>query len=421
MSTPNKSGSRTVTVFLKVQPEDIKSFRDPNQLGRRRFVLQIPVEEIAKASIEFGPNPRNQDMGTRVVEAIQDTLVSRPGWFQYANKGILVNAQDAEYDNKTGELRLELERDLKNPWGDSLGGNMDGGHTQAVIIQKIKDELWQNFEDPREKQWVNVEVLTGVLFEDLSFIAGARNTSVSVKDLSLAVLNDELDWLIAEFDKDGSNQRIAWRQFAPDRDVTGEEVLAYLSLLNPEVTDKTRCYVGAGSLIKGLRSGGSQPTPMMLGLRNSVQGKAVKWMRLVDYLHCSMEEWWKQSKSDQGENGRFGGLCGVQLSNKKKPHPLVFLRRTQNYRVAKSWLMPIAYGFTIAFQQEQEENLLFELADHVGPKLIENIYDITLSEKKNLNAVGKNKSAWTSSMALVDAAYMRLKYEPSSKLRKNLL
>jgi hypothetical protein len=36
---------------------------------------------------------------------------------------------------------------------DGLGGNMDGGHTQAVIIEKIKKELWQNFEDPKEKQW----------------------------------------------------------------------------------------------------------------------------------------------------------------------------------------------------------------------------------------------------------------------------
>ncbi|HXC98162.1 MAG TPA: AIPR family protein [Verrucomicrobiae bacterium] len=418
MNTPNKTGSRNVTISIKVQPEDIKSFRDPNQLGRKRFVLQVPVEEIARASIEFGPNPRNQDMGTRVVEAIQDTLISRPAWFQYANKGILMNAQDAEYDNKTGELRLELDRDMKNPWGDSLGGNMDGGHTQAVIIQKIKVELWQNFEDPKERQWVNLEVLTGVPFEELSFIAGARNTSVSVKDLSLAVLNDELDWLIQEFEKDGTNQRIAWRQFAPERDVTGEEVLAYLSLLNPAVTDKTRCYVGAGSLIKGLRSGGSQPTPMMAELKTAVQGKAAKWMRLVDYVHNSMEEWWKQNKSDQGENGRFGGLCGVQLSNKKNPHQLVFLRRTQNYRVAKSWLMPIVYGFTIAFQQEQDENFLYKLADSIGPKLMENIYDITISEKKNLNAVGKNKSAWTSSMALVDAAYMRLKYEPGSAQKR---
>lgn len=417
MNTPNKSGSRSVTISIKVQPEDIKSFRDPNQLGRKRFVLQVPVEEIAKASIEFGPNPRNQDMGTRVVEAIEDTLVSRPAWFQYANKGILINAQEAEYDNKPGELRMVLERDQKNPWGDSLGGNMDGGHTQAVIIQKIKEGLWQNFEDIKEKQWVNLEVLTGIQFEDLSFIAGARNTSVSVKDLSLAVLNDELDWLISEFEKAGINQRIAWRQFAPERDITGEEVLAYLSLLNPEVTDKTRCYVGAGSLIKGLRSGSNQPTQMMQGLKNAVQGRAVKWMRLVDYLHNSMEEWWKQHKNDQDEGARFGGLCGVQLC-KKNPHQLIFLKRTQNYRAAKSWLMPITYGFTIAFQQEQDENFLFKLADTVGPKLVENIYDITESEHRNLNAVGKNKSAWTSSMALVDAAHMRIKFEQLSQGKK---
>jgi len=417
MSTPNKSGSRDVTISIKVQPEDIKSFRDPNQLGRKRFVLQIPVEEIAKASIEFGPNPRNQDMGTRVVEAIEDTLVSRPAWFQYANKGILINAQEAEYDNKNGELRLVLERDLKNAWGDSLGGNMDGGHTQAVIIQKIKTELWQNFEDAKEKQWVNVEVLTGIQFEELSFIAGARNTSVSVKDLSLAVLNDELDWLIDEFEKEGVNQRIAWRQFADNCDITGEEVLAYLSLLNPEVTDKTRCYVGAGSLIKQLRSGGSHPTPTMQGLKNAVNGKAVRWMRLIDYIHNSLEEWWKQHKSDQGEDAKFGKLCGVQMA-KRNPHPLVFLRRTQGYRVAKSWLMPIAYGFTIAFQQEKDEKFLYKLADSVGPKLIGNIYDITESEHLNLNAVGKNKSAWTSSLALVDAAYMRSKFEQLSSQRR---
>lgn len=412
MTNLTQKGSRNVAVSIKVHPDDIKSFRDPNQLGRKRYVLQVPVEEIAKANIEFGPNPRNQDMGTRVVEAIQDTLVSRPSWFQYANKGILINAQSAEYDNKAQEFRFILDRDSAKPWGDSLGGNMDGGHSQAVIIQKIRDDLWKNFDDPREKQWVNVEVLTGINFEDLSFICGARNTSVQVKDLSLAVLNDELDWLINEFEKSGVKNQIGWRQFA-ECEITGEEVLAYLSLLNPEIPDKTRCYVSPGSLIKGLRSGAQKPTPMMQGLKNAVSSRAFGWMRLIDYLHNSVESWWKENKSNQGENARFGGLCGVQRCE-KKPHLLVFLNRTQKYRVAKPWLMPIAYGFTIAFQQEQDEKMLFKLADSVGPKLMGNIYDITESEKLNLNAVGKNKSAWTSSLALVDAAYMRLKFEQLS-------
>jgi hypothetical protein len=130
-----------------------------------------------------------------------------------------------------------------------------------------------------------------------------------------------------------------------------------------------------------------------------------------------MEDWWKGHKSDLGEGAKFTNLCGVQ-SSKRNPHPLVFLRRTQNYRVAKSWLMPIAYGFTIAFQQESDEKILHKLADSVGPKLMENIYDITVSEKLNLNAVGKNKSAWTSSLALVDASYMRWKYEQLTEKKR---
>ena len=82
------------------------------------------IDEIAKAAIEFGPNPRNQDMGTGVVSQIRSTLEDKPAWFQYANKGILLNADSAEYDNKTGELRVEFEKDLKNPWGDSVGATM---------------------------------------------------------------------------------------------------------------------------------------------------------------------------------------------------------------------------------------------------------------------------------------------------------
>jgi hypothetical protein len=410
MNTTSKSGSHNVTVTLKVHSEDIKSFRDPNQLGRKRYVLQVPVEEIAKAAIEFGPNPRNQDMGTGVVKAIQETLEDKPAWFQYANKGILINAQAAEYDNKLGELRMSLNKDSQNPWGESLGGNMDGGHTQAVIIQKIRDNLWKNFENPKDKQWVNVEILTGIDFDQLSFIAGARNRSVAVKDLSLSVLNDELDWLIKdEFEKAGFLQEIAWRQNA-DGDITGEEVLVYLSLHNPQLTDKTRCYVGAGSIIKGLRS-----PEQMNGLKSAVAGKAVRWMKFVDHIHNSMEEWWIKYKGELGENARFGGLEGVQKV--AKPHKLVFLKTEQDYRVAKSWLMPIAYGFATAFQQEQDDKLLQKVASEVGPRLMGNIYDITESENLNLNAVGKNKSAWTSSEALVQAGYMRLKFEALSQQR----
>lgn len=411
MTSSNKSSGTRVTVTIKVGPDDIKSFRDPNQLGRKRYVLQVPVEEIAKADIQFGPNPRNQDMGTAVVKAIRSTLEEKPSWFQYANKGILLNADSAEYDNKTGELRLEFEKDLNNPWGDSVGGNIDGGHTQAVIIEMISDNQWRNYESVSEKQWVNVEILTGIASDNLSFIAGARNRSVAVKDLSLTVLNDELDWLIVdEFNHAGFDKEIAWRQNA-EGDVTGEEVLVYLSLLNPQIADKTRCYVGAGSIIKGLRT-----SDQMLGLKTAIEGKSVRWMKFIDYIHSRMEEWWIQYKEARNEGASFGKLEAVQ-KNGRNLHKLVFLRGTQDYRVAKSWLMPIAYGFSTAFQQERNDDVLKKLANDVGPKLMENIYGMTVDQKLNLNAVGKNKSTWNSSVALVQAAYMQIKFDDLSRAR----
>ena len=253
--------------------------------------------------------------------------------------------------------------------------------------------------------------MSGIPSDNLSFIAGARNRSVAVKDLSLTVLNDELDWLIVdEFNVAGFDKEIAWRQNA-EGDVTGEEVLVYLSLLNPKIADKTRCYVGAGSIVKGLR------TPdQMSGLKSAIERKSVRWMKFIDFIHSRMEEWWIKYKEGRNEGASFGKLEAVQ-KNGRNLHKLVFLRGTQDYRVAKSWLMPIAFGFSTAFQHESNDDVLKKLANDVGPKLMENIYGMTVDQKLNLNAVGKNKSTWTSSEALVQAAYHRIKFEDLSRAR----
>ena len=46
----------------------------------------------------------------------------------------------------------------------------------------------------------------------------------------------------------------------------------------------------------------------MNGLKSAVAGKAVRWMKFVDHIHNSMEDWWKKYKGELGENARFGGL-----------------------------------------------------------------------------------------------------------------
>ena len=419
MITQQKT-KQSVHIKIKVDPLDIKTFRDPNGLGRKRFCLQLPVDEIANAKIEFGPNPRNQNLDTKVAKAIEDTLISQPGKFLYANKGILINAQHAEYDNKSQFLSLRLERDTENPWGESDGGNIDGGHTNAIILEKIKDG-WQNPTNPKYRQYVSIEILTGIPHDELAFIAGARNTTMQVKDLALAVLNDELDWLIKLFDKEGFNDHIAWRQNAPRTEWSGEDVIAYLSLLNAALKDKVRCYVGAGRIITELKKRPSEPqNEMMEGLRKTAP-VAVEWMRFIDYVHKSLKPWYASYKSEVSEKqSRFRQLAAVTPMD--DGHSLVFLSETIDYRVVKSWLMPLVHAFAPVIKHEPKQPMLWrKIADQIGPRLMENICEHTENENNNLNALGKSRPAWTSCVALVEAEYYKMKFREDRLIQTDLI
>ena len=234
-----KNRLETIVVKFNVTSENCRTFSDPNNLGRKRYFAQIPVDEIHRARIDFGPNPRNQNMDTKIAEAIRESLKNESGWFMYYNKGIVLNAESVEYNNKTEVLKVELKKDAENPW-ESPSGNLDGGHTNEVILKLIDAGEWTNPKNPSERQYVTVEILTGINPEYLTNLVGARNTNMPVKDLSLAVLGHELDWLLEIFDKAGVKNRIRWRQFddAEAISISGEEVLAYLSLLNPELKEK---------------------------------------------------------------------------------------------------------------------------------------------------------------------------------------
>ena len=73
-----KKRLETKVVRFKVTEKNCRTFSDPNDLGRKRYFAQIPVDEIHRARIDYGPNPRNQNMETKVAEAI-DNLVLQIG------------------------------------------------------------------------------------------------------------------------------------------------------------------------------------------------------------------------------------------------------------------------------------------------------------------------------------------------------
>lgn len=393
-----------VEIHIRVREEDIRAFRDPNGLGRKWYMCQVPVEEIYRAKIEFGPNPRNQNTGTKVFEGIHDTLTRKPAWFLYYSKGIVVNADDASYNNKTKILTIRLRRNDAELWS-SPGGNADGGHLQRAIMNALGVEKWSNPTETEERAFVKLEVLTGIPNDELDDLVGARNTNLSVNELSLAVLGEKLDWLIDILKHNGVNDEIAWRQFEPGKEITGQEVLAYLSLLNPEMTERERirCYSSAGRLISELR----HEERLMAGLRKT--GKvAFEWLRFVDYIQDSFEDWYEESL-ETGDTSGFGRLKGITRHD-DSDHRLVFIQKNINYTVSKPWMMPIAGAFA-QFALKEKPEVWEAVADKAGPVLVERIIEMTAAERFNLNAVGKRAYIWGALAAEVKTAYLQHRYD----------
>lgn len=389
-----------VTLHIHLQNnDDIRAFRDPNGLGRKWYMCQVPVDEIHRARIEFGPNPRNQNTGTKVFEGIQATLTQKSPWFLFYSKGIVINADEAEYDNRSKVLTIRLRRNDNDPW-TSPGGNADGGHLQRAILDAIDSGTWSNPTKDGERAFVKLEVLTNIPNDELDDLVGARNTNLQVNELSLAVLGEKLDWLIDALDKEGVNREIAWRQFEEGKVIPGQDVIAYLSLINPVITERERlrCYSGPGKLIQDLR----HDEKLMAGLERC-EPIAFEWLRFVDFLHASCENWYDKMRTTRDEDDKksgFGQLKGITI----RGHRLVFLREEIRYAVAKPWLLPVAGAFASYAHSEKPEEWR-AVANTVGHILLERIIEFTNAERNNLNAVGKRQFVWGGLASEVKAAF----------------
>src|SRR5438552_3453470 len=120
-------------ITFNVPPEDIRTFRDPNGMERKWYMVQLPVDEVHRARMLFGPNPRNQNLETKVSQGIFTTLKEIPAWFLYYSKGIVINAERVEYNKESEELKVYLRVNDDDPWR-SPDGNLDGGHIQKAIL-----------------------------------------------------------------------------------------------------------------------------------------------------------------------------------------------------------------------------------------------------------------------------------------------
>jgi AIPR protein len=124
---------------------------------------------------------------------IQFTLQEYPEYFHLLNRGITIVAKAAQYDNQTKRVRLKLHESEEE---ERYFGILDGGNTNQRI-NMWRDELDEDTAmDILSRTFVNVQVLipnnngqevpSGEMESLLNDIKEARNTSVQVKEKSLA-------------------------------------------------------------------------------------------------------------------------------------------------------------------------------------------------------------------------------------------
>lgn len=385
---------------MKTEKFEVQSFREiPNPFTGRKdagdvgetkmFFLIADIKKLPD-QISTKTNPREQNMNTNVAKKIQNGLIdSEFNDFYLLNRGILISAKDVSYDMKKKEATIVFEN-------DELHGIVDGGHTYRAIIEN-RDEVL-------EQQFVKIEVLTGIenMFERL---AGARNTSVQVKDKSLAELENKFDIIKEGLLKEPYSDNIAYKE-NEDKNILIDDVLSILNMFDINKYDSAQSpvssYSSKSSCIKNYlehfkKYGNTNNNPYnkMKPIMGTIFG-------LFDKLEKEIATYYQIAVKD----GRYGRTKGVEKSNAKRKLYTMISEDVIEYKSPKSFLYPILAAFR-ALVVEDTGSYKFVtdpeiVMDQLGPELVRLTVERCRTLGNNPNAVGKDGNHWSQLYDKVD-------------------
>lgn len=359
-------------------------------------VKDVPLD------IPMDTNPRKQNEKTRVAKKIQASLTNRTERnFYLLNRGLLLSAKEVSYNNELNEVTIVFE-------DPEVHGNVDGGHTYE-IIKKYASTL------ERGEQYVKIEVLTGIedMFEQL---ASARNTSVQVKDQSIAELENRFDLIKDAFRNERFYNEISYKENDVQR-IDVSDILAILNLFNIEkypnnqlipqpivsYSSKKACidaYINESKLHED-----DQTQNPYYKMKNIMPAIA----KLYDKLEINMPVYYK---GDSAGVKKYGSISGVATVKSGKPKYLSkFYENEMDYTTPYGFLYPIlgAFRALVVEKNGMYEWIKdpFEVMDQLGSTLVANTVQVSRDLGNNPNATGKNSNLWQSLFMMVMMTTMK--------------
>lgn len=360
----------------------ITKLEDPNKQHDVRFCF-VRVQDLP-SNLPLDPNPRAQNLSSRVSHEIRNGLETESSLFHILNRGLTISASGIEHKNHTLKLMFQNEN----------YGLIDGGHTYS-IIQKYKDEI--------KDAYVKLEILTGIKPSELVKVAKARNTSAQVKSESLADLEGSFDWLKEVLHKEVYAHKIAWRENEQDKPIDCREIIGLITLFHPLFWDVDNPpIIGYTSKGKCLDLFTSSDKEIQVGFQ-SLKPIIPEILALYDHIHLKFADFYKKL-------GGYSGVLGeqkssvklgkvIEIKHYKEGFPLHYINEQGEFYFPDGWLFPIVAAHRALTVQRGATTFWRcsprKFFDKYGAKLVEATLEASRNFGRNPNQVGKSKAHWT--------------------------
>ena len=382
-----------------------------DNVGLKAYIAVVDVRNLPDLSEWRKINVRDPKINGAVPKAIRQSLDEDPESFLFKNRGLVVTAKTATFDNESAILTLDLE----NP---DIHGLLDGGHTYRVI-KSYCDDI-KNETEPTEQAFIRVEILEGFDSEQIKEIVDARNTSNQVKDQSLMELDKRFEGIKAAIAGKSYSNMVAYKEYEIMEGTDGKtakpidirEIIALMTLFDKDHFGDNNHPIAAYS----------QKAACLNKFRDSQKSYEKIYpllpdiLMLWDKIHRDMRIWYENSKAKQNQIGRFGRITGV---TPEKDVKLYFLDETVNDMIPTAFKYPILAALR-AFIEEAEDRYHWgtDIEDALDSELGEQLTEVVISnaiELRNPTKLGKSNSVWDQCYSKAQVWYLK---SQAAKLRK---
>lgn len=385
---------------IRLRAKEFKKMADPNVPDSKRvkYVCYVQAKSIPQELDQWmGTNPREQKMTTNVATKIKNSLADNLN-FHELNRGIVISAEKAKWDNQTEELILALE-------DPEVHGNIDGGHTlRAILDAKCKNTLSAD-------RYVFMEIIVGL--DSPVELAAARNTSVQVDLKSIAELENSFEVIKEVFKNLPFSNRIQYKMNEHYNDsniseIDVREIIAIMIMFSQEIypyktaqgvlseMQPIQCYSGKeASLRRFLKCNAMEE-------KQQRSNRELMVKRMAKIIPDIFKLWEEVETTFATVSGQAGKRYGTRKYSKYHNGDVVgtsfFEERDLNYIVPKGIMYPVVGSFRALVLVDETTGEYYwkknpiDVWKVIGTKLVTMMLD---EKTENPDALAKNSNLWS--------------------------